>query len=348
MRGAPRTALALYIDLKRRADRRGHVRISNDQLARAIGVKDRHTVCSAAHLLVDVGLIDLPVRTYDRQGYVDGLDYALRFDPDYYGAKVRQRDLPLLKSSKSSAPSAPPSRPPELATMGHVQKAAYAVTDPLRTNGQEVPETRQDRAAAVRIWLTEYGMTATDATIDAAIEHVEQQRRRQQQPLPLVGVVARGERRQGAPQSRQAARRTTIRGASDLSNAAAWSLHYASASVSTEERDRRRAAAEQLRADVAAAVEAQPPDAAAALRDAVRPAVDDHLRRCPGLTDRDRPRLERDAIVVAVLQQLGGKTIAETIAALIADVRRCPASAPVEAAPDVAAHLADLRRRVAG
>jgi hypothetical protein len=138
------------------------------------------------------------------------------------------------------------------------------------------------------------------------------------------------------------------RGAGDRSVVAAWAQRWASAPVSTDERDRRRLADEQLRAEVVAAVQAQPPDAAAALRSVVRPALAAHMRRCPGLTDRDRPKLEHDAIVVAVLQELRGQSIAETIAALIADVHRRSATPPIEASPDVAAHLADLRRRVAG
>jgi hypothetical protein len=239
--------------------------------------------------------------------------------------------------------------------MKFTQVAAWEVTNEhlaATARGEDEPDTAPDVVQAVRDWLTSHGATAAEADIHAALDHVEHQRRRQR-ALPLIGIARKLEM---PPATRQAAHRTTIggtdarlagraarrQGAPMRPAAAIW----AAAAVSAEERDRRRLADEQLRAEIAAVVEAQPPDTAAALRDVVRPDVDDHLRRCPGLSDRTA--LEPPAIVVTVLQQLRGRSIAETIAALIADVHRRPVPPPVEAAPDVTARFADLRRRLAG
>jgi hypothetical protein len=228
LRGSPKTALALYVELKRRADRRGHVRISNERLARAVHVQDRHTVCAAAHLLLEAGLIELPVRTYDRQGYVDGLDYALRVEAAY-GANVRQQELPLKSSTtNSSAPCAPPPRPLTPATMKFTQMATWEVTNEhlaAKARGEDVPDNAPDVAQAVRAWLTDHGAAAAETDIRAALDHVEHQRRRQRL-LPLIGVVARGDR-QTAPHTRQTVARATRGGASDLSTAAAWARYLA-------------------------------------------------------------------------------------------------------------------------
>jgi hypothetical protein len=246
--------MLLYIELKRRADRHGHVRTSNDRLARDIGVTDRNTVCAAAHLLVDAGLIELPVRTHDRRGYVDGLDYALRVDAAY-AVIERQEDLPFKSSTtNSSAPSAP--RPLTPTTMKFVQVAVWEVTNEHLTAkaGENVPDNAPDVAQAVRGWLVEQGATAAEADIRAAMDHVEHQRRRQRL-LPLIGVVALGDRRQTTTPTRRTGARATGAGASDLSTAAAWA-RYLAAQEALED-PVARAAADERAAAICRAAEAE-------------------------------------------------------------------------------------------
>jgi hypothetical protein len=214
LRSSTGAALKLFKALMRGADRAGCVLTRNDRLARQIHVKSRKTVCAAAHVLVDACLIDLPVRVYDQRGYVCGLRYQVRADAAY-GAKWSQRDLPFKsRNTKSSASHAPP-RPLTPATMGFVQVAAWEVT-----NGPDVPDNLPDVSQAIRDWLASKGATASERDIRTAMDHVDRERRGRQRPLPLMGVVARGQARQVAP-------RTTTAGAADRSLMSTWDQHWA-------------------------------------------------------------------------------------------------------------------------
>jgi hypothetical protein len=266
-------------------------------------VRDRNTVCSAAHLLVDAGLLELPARTYDRRGYVNGLAYVLRVDAAY-AVIARQEDLPFKSSTKKSSAVPAPARPLTPATMKFTQRATWEVTNEhlaAKERGEDVPDNLPDVSQAIGDWLTDHGATAAEADIRAALEHVDRQRRRQQ-PLPLMGLARR-----------QAAARTTIGAVDTASDEARERCRVAA----VEARDRRRVIEEQIRTEIAAAVAAQPA-AAAVLRALVRPELDAVLRRCPGLTDRDRPVHEHHAIVERVLSSLRGQSVPDTIAALVA------------------------------
>jgi hypothetical protein len=180
IRGTSGTALKLHVAFMDRMDRTGHVRITNSEIARAIGVTDPNTVRSNVQLLVEAGLLYPPTRTHDQNGYINGMDYALRPDSAAYSVTDTQQILPFKSSTSSSAPSAP--RPLTPAKWKFVILACWTVFEAQPDMGLDV--------ASVRTWLTQQGAETTDAIIERAITVQAWQYRQAQQrqrPLPLVG-----------------------------------------------------------------------------------------------------------------------------------------------------------------
>jgi hypothetical protein len=182
VRGTPGTAALVYLVLTDLRDTHGHVRITNGEIARAIGMDDPNTVRSNVHLLVAAGLLYPPVRTHDEQGYIDGMDYALRPDPAAYSVTDPQQILPFRSSTKSSsARSAPPARPLDPVEWKFVAAVGFDLAY------QHQPPRLPDRAT-LETKLLALNVTASDDAIATALADIARELQRQQQ-LGLVGLT---------------------------------------------------------------------------------------------------------------------------------------------------------------
>jgi hypothetical protein len=347
---SPRAIQVFALIAAKYADRdTGAATVGRAEIAKAVGVADKHTIDAAIDELSEAQAMTRERRTDPATGYKIPNEYVVYFSrpstrqtpapegepPPVQPETPRQKNPPRAKVQKNHLPPRSTSTPTEIQSTDHQKehvRAEFTLTpekaeEKAAENG---PTTKDALAAFYQAWEALYGVKPDRSPSNAGkMKHAVEERGADDVLLAIARYFATTDdfvRERKHPLGlfvtqigRLVAEGNTAKAIAERTEAA------------RQQRDDERRAnhdrSRQLRLDAVAAIKAMPEAARLALQRQAEAFVAEHLRPYPGMPPAARAALTSPASIAnGMVEQLigmgNGRTMAETADAFAADVAR--------------------------